>query len=76
MANKEKTVKQSNNKGRTRTQKAGSDIMGLFMLLVVLSGMYATYIVVAGTEGIEPKIMVTPLALWLALKLVNQFVKR
>lgn len=51
------------------------DIMNLTMLLVVISGVYAVYVVVAGTQGIEPKIMVAPLAGWLALKLIHQFTK-
>lgn len=60
---------------KNKSTKAGNDLVKLFMLLVVLSGIYAVYVVAAGTEGLIPKLMVAPLALWLAVRLIQQFNK-
>lgn len=71
------SVKKRNNmeKLKNKSTKAGNDLVKLFMLLVVLSGIYAVYVVAAGTEGLIPKLMVAPLALWLAVRLIQQFNK-
>lgn len=60
---------------KNKTTKAGNDLLKLFMLLTVLSAVYATYVVAAGTEGIIPKILVAPLAVWAACKLIAAFNK-
>lgn len=73
--NNQKAVKAKSNNGKSRSAKAGNDIMSIYMLLVVISGAYAVYVVCAGTEGVEPKIMVAPLASWLSFKLIRQFTK-
>ena len=60
---------------KSKSAQVGVNLLNLFMLLVVISGAYAVYVVAAGTEGVEPKIMVSPLAVWLAYTLIRNFTK-
>lgn len=62
-------------KVKNKTTKVGNDLVKLWMLLVVLSGSYAVYIIAQGTEGIIPKALVAPLAIWIAAKLIHAFSK-
>ena len=60
---------------KNKSAQTGTYLLKLYMLLVVISAGYATYVVAAGTEGILPTILVTPLAIWTAYQLIQNFTK-
>lgn len=57
------------------SKKAAHGIMNLGLLVTVLSIAYTTYVVVAGTEGITPKVLTAPQALFAAAVLIKQFIR-
>jgi len=50
-------------------------IMGVLQLFVVVSIAYSSYIVIAGTDGLVPKLLVIPQILWAVIILVMKFTK-
>lgn len=50
-------------------------VSGLATLVVIISATYAIVTIVAGTDGLVPKMMVAPLGVWAALETVKRFVK-
>ena len=62
-------------KTKNKTAHVESDLVKLGMLSVVISGSYAVYVICIGTEGITPKVMVAPLAVWIAIQLIHKFTK-
>lgn len=64
--NKNKTPKSTDNGGR---------IKGLLELIALVSMSYLVYMVMLGTEGIEPKIMALPTAAFVVWRLTVRFTK-
>lgn len=65
-------------KSRTLKQKAvetGLFIVGVFILLTIISIIYSTAVVAMGTDGLLPKLMVAPQALFVGLVLLIACVK-
>lgn len=62
------------NKKQKRTAKTA--IMGVMMLLVIASIAYSTAIIVLGTEGYIPLIMVAPQAAFAVVALIMRFTKQ
>ena len=50
-------------------------IMGVLQLFVVVSIAYSSYIVIAGTDGLTPKLLVIPQIMWAVIILVMKFTK-
>lgn len=50
-------------------------IMGVLQLFVVVSIAYSSYIVIAGTDGLVPKLLVAPQIMWVMIVLVTKFTK-
>lgn len=70
MANKTDKVKEP------KAKRDYSQIKGVFMLLVVMSAIYAIATIVLGTgEEILPKVLISPLALWVLCELTKRFTK-
>lgn len=64
----------NNKKNKSTKTKHGSVTMkGLSELFVLISAGYCVYLVTIGTDGIAPKVMTIPLALWLVCKVVKRF---
>lgn len=62
-------------KVKNKSAQTGNYLVKLFMLLVVISASYSVYLITVGTEGIVAKVMVAPLAAWVALQLIQKFTK-
>lgn len=60
---------------KNKTTQLSNDLLNLGLLLTVLSGAYAVYVVSLGTEGIIPKLLVAPLAIWITGQLIHRFTK-
>ena len=70
MANKTDKVKQP------KTKRDFSQVKGVFMLLVVMSAIYAIATIVLGTgTEVLPKALLVPLALWTVCELTRRFTK-
>lgn len=67
---KEKT----NTPKKSRNIKA--DTIGILQLFVLASIAYSTYVVFLGTDGIAPKVMLIPQALWATLLAVQKFTSK
>lgn len=50
-------------------------IMGVLQLFVVASISYSSYIVIMGTDGLVPKLLVAPQIAWAVIILVIRFTK-
>lgn len=48
---------------------------GMIQLFVLVSVSYSTYIVFLGTNGITPKVMLIPQALYVTFVAINKFTK-
>ncbi len=51
------------------------NVVGVLQLFVLASICYSTYVVYLGTDGIAPKVMLIPQALWATLLAVQKFTK-
>lgn len=51
------------------------NVIGLLQVFVLVSIAYSTYVVVLGTDGLTPKVMVVPQTLYATVLLVNKFLK-
>lgn len=60
---------------KVKTPNDDGSLLGLWELLVILSGIYAVYVIWQGTDGIIPKVLVAPLAIWVAANLYGRFTK-
>ena len=70
MANKTDKVKQP------KAKRDFSQVKGVFMLLVVMSAIYAIATIVLGTgEEVVPKALLVPLTLWVICELTRRFAK-
>ena len=70
MANKTDKVKQP------KTKRDFSQVKGVFMLLVVMSAIYAIATIVLGTGAeVLPKALLVPLTLWVICELTRRFAK-
>ena len=70
MANKTDKVKQP------KAKRDLSQVKGVFMLLVVMSAIYAIATIVLGTgDEVLPKALLAPLTLWVVCELVKKFAK-
>jgi len=58
---------------KNKSAQAGNDLVKLFMLLVVISIAYSTYVVTAGTDGIIPTVLVIPQAVFATGILIKKF---
>jgi hypothetical protein len=63
------------NKDKTKKPRDFSGIVGLLLLFVVASIAYSTSVIVMGTTGPIPLIMVAPQALFALYTLVKRFTK-
>lgn len=58
---------------KNKSAQTSNYLVKLFTLLVVVSAAYSVYLITVGTEGYVAKIMVAPLAAWVALQLIQKF---
>lgn len=66
--------KQKRSKSKKR-EETSYNVVGAFMLLVVASITYTTTIIIMGTEGILPLVMVVPQAIFGLIVLIKKFIK-
>ena len=69
---KEEEIKVVKNK---KDHKVRYNIIGLLLLLAIISISYSTAVIVMGTDGIVPVIMVAPQALLVIVVLIWKFCK-
>lgn len=70
----EKTEKKLNKNKQFGFKKLCNGIMGVGQLFVAASIIASTVIIVNGTEGIFPKVIVAPMAIYAVIILVCKFV--
>jgi len=58
-----------------KAPKDFSKFVGMLQLFVLVSISYSTYIVFLGTNGIAPKVMLVPQALYAGVLAVQKFTK-
>lgn len=69
-------MKQNKTNEATKAKKnINFNLVGLLQLFVLASIAYSTYVVYLGTDGIAPKVMLIPQALWATLLAVQKFTK-
>lgn len=64
-----------NNNQSDKNKELFGGIMGLWLLLVTISIAYSSFVIWTGLEGIIPKIMIAPMALYGATIMVKRFIK-
>lgn len=52
-----------------------ASLIGMLQVFVLVSIGYSTYIVFLGTQGVAPKVMLVPQALWGSILVIKKFVK-
>jgi len=67
-----KTVKKVT---KSKTVSTIAVIMGIGNLAVIASIAYSAAVIVLGTEGITPLILITPMVIFALVKLIKQFIK-
>jgi hypothetical protein len=75
---KKLSSKQGNKVEKTtekKSKKIGSNIIGLMLLLATASIFYSTTVIIMGTDGLTPIIMVVPQAILAVVILVYKFCK-
>ena len=65
-------TKQNNNTKKSKGLPL-TGIMGVATLFVVVSIAYSTFVVATGTDGLAPKLMLVPQALFASVVLVRKF---
>lgn len=60
---------------KTKKQRNFTGVVGILLLFVVASIGYSTYVVYFGTEGVAPKLMLIPQAVFAVVELVKRFSK-
>lgn len=73
---KEQRKSQKRQKASLALSRIGNDILSVFMLLVVISIVYSSYVVAFGTENLTPKVMIVPQALYVAIILIKKFTSK
>lgn len=60
---------------KTRNPLNLGGIMGVLQLFVVASISYSSYIVIMGTDGLIPKLLIAPQIAWATVILITKFTK-
>lgn len=68
-------MKKEKNTTAPKKERNFSKITGILQLFVLVSVAYSTYVVYLGTEGIAPKVMLVPQAIFAAVIAVQKFTK-
>ena len=68
-------MKQNKTNEAPKGKNKNFNVLGLLQLFVLASIAYSTYVVYLGTDGIAPKVMLIPQALWATLLAVQKFTK-
>lgn len=67
MSKKEKAI------DTTKAPRNYDSMLGILQVFVVVSIAYSSFLVVTGTEGVTPKVMVVPQVLFAAILFVKKF---
>lgn len=71
----QEAIKLPENKKKTKSHKVSDIIVGVLLLFVVASIGYSTTVILMGTEGYIPAVLIAPQAVFAVIVLIKQFTK-